>query len=115
MVYFASSVLDRFREVVEREEDKTVLQLQTEIFRGLLRGDRPVFNLAMPRIGELVPLGFDYERERMDRPSTRPDNFLDAIRRISDEDLGVAPRPGTAPRPPPAEAGGRSGDPPPCV
>ncbi|MCH7512011.1 MAG: hypothetical protein IIB19_06575, partial [Chloroflexi bacterium] len=116
MVYFASSILDRFREVVEREEDKTVLQLQTEIFRGLLRGDRPVFNLAMPRIGELVPLGFDYERERMDRPSTRPDNFLDAIRRISDEDLGIAPRPSrelprpdTAPQPSADEGGGLFG------
>ncbi|MCH8162067.1 MAG: hypothetical protein IIB88_09260 [Chloroflexi bacterium] len=100
MVYFASSILDRFREVVEREKDKTVLLLQTQIFRGFLRGDRPVFNLGGPRIGELVPLGFDYERERMDRPSTRPDNFLDAIRRIPDEALGIAPRTLSGPQPP---------------
>ncbi len=96
MAIYARSILDRFREEMEREKDKTVLQLQTQIFRGFLRGDRPVFNLGVPRIGELVPLGFDYERERMDRPSTRPDNFLDAIRRIPDEALGIAPRPSRA-------------------
>ena len=116
MAVYARSILDRFREEVEREKDKTVLQLQTQIFRGFLSGDRPVSNLGGPRIGELVPLGFDYERERMDRPSTRPDNFLDAIRRIPDEDLGIAPRPSrelprpdTAPQPSADEGGGLFG------